>query len=252
MSTDTEPGERSDEAPASRPRGRRLWRMVPFGLLLLGLVAFFLFGGHRLIGFEQVAEHSEALIAWVDRWGVWAALVFGISYAAMVAFSIPGAALATLLGGFLFGIPLGVVTTVLGATAGSVAVFLAARTACGDLLRAKAGSAVGRMEAGFRENALSYLLFLRLVPVFPFWLVNLVPAFLGVRLRIFVVATLFGIIPGSVVYVAVGSGLGELVAAGEAPDLAIIFRPSILLPILGLAFLALLPIAVKRFRQRGR
>jgi uncharacterized membrane protein YdjX (TVP38/TMEM64 family) len=129
-------------------------------------------------------------------------------------------------------------------------VFLAARTALGDFLRAKAGSGLRRMEDGFRQNAFSYLLVLRLVPIFPFWLVNLVPAFCGVSLRTYALATLIGIVPGSFVFSSVGNGLGALLDRGETPDLMIVFQWEILLPILGLALLALLPILVRKLQAR--
>ena len=138
----------------------------------------------------------------------------------------------------------------LGATAGATVLFLAARYAFADYLRAKAGPAIRRMERGFNENALSYLLFLRLVPVFPFFLVNLAPAFLGVRLGTYVVATAIGIVPGTVVYALVGDGLGAVLDAGLRLDAGIIFQPRFLAPIVGLALLALLPIAYKKLRRR--
>jgi uncharacterized membrane protein YdjX (TVP38/TMEM64 family) len=108
------------------------------------------------------------------------------------------------------------------------------------------------MEEGFRQDALSYLLVLRLIPIFPFWLVNIVPAFLGVPLGTYVLGTFVGIIPGSFVYASVGNGLGAVFDAGGTPDLGIIFEPAILLPIVGLAVLALLPIAYRRFKARRR
>ncbi|MGH7003098.1 MAG: TVP38/TMEM64 family protein, partial [Alphaproteobacteria bacterium] len=136
------------------------------------------------------------------------------------------------------------------ATIGAVAVFLAARTAFGETLRAKAGPGLRRMEEGFRRDAFSYLLVLRLVPLFPFWLVNLVPAFAGVRLGTYTLATIIGILPGSFVIASVGNGLGALLDQGKTPDLGIIFQWDILLPILGLALLALLPVALRRMNRR--
>ena len=118
----------------------------------------------------------------------------------------------------------------------------------GDILRAKAGPAIRRMEDGFRENELSYMFVLRLVPLFPFFLVNLAPAFLGVSLRSYVIATFFGIIPGTFVFTLVGNGLGAVFDAGGTPDFGIIFKPEILFPILGLALLALIPVAYKRIQ----
>src|SRR6266481_4731931 len=124
------------------------------------------------------------------------------------------------------------------AALGAIAVFLAARTAFYDLFHARAGAALARFEQGFRRDSFSYLLFLRLIPVFPFWLVNIVPALLGMTLGPYTLATLIGIIPGAVVYSSVGSGLGTLLDRGEMPNLGIIFEWRILLPLLGLAVLA--------------
>jgi uncharacterized membrane protein YdjX (TVP38/TMEM64 family) len=135
-----------------------------------------------------------------------------------------------------------------GATLGATLLFLLARTAFRELFRAWAGKYLGRLEDGFKRNALSYLLFLRLVPLVPFWLVNLVPALLDVSLRTFVIGTFLGIIPGTLVYASVGNGLGAILAQGGKPDLGIIFSPEILLPILGIAALALVPAIYKRFR----
>jgi uncharacterized membrane protein YdjX (TVP38/TMEM64 family) len=145
---------------------------------------------------------------------------------------------------------LGAIVAVIGATAGATVVFLIAKTALGDTLRAKAGPRIRRMEEGFREDALNYLLFLRLIPLFPFWLVNIVPAFLGVRLGVYLVGTFLGIIPGGIVYASVGNGLGAVFDAGGTPDLGIIFRPEILLPIMGLALLALLPVGYRKYKAR--
>ena len=154
------------------------------------------------------------------------------------------------LAGIALGTWLGGLYVVIGATLGATAIFLIAKTSLGDFLKSKAGPRLQRMEEGFRENALSYLLFLRLIPVFPFWLVNLVPAFLGVGLLTFVIGTFVGIIPGSLVFASVGNGLGAVFDAGGTPDLSIIFRPAVLGPILALAVLALIPVAYKRFSNK--
>ena len=108
------------------------------------------------------------------------------------------------------------------------------------------------MEDGFRENALSYLLFLRLIPLFPFWLVNLVPAFLGVSTLTYVIGTFFGIIPGTFVFASVGNGLGAVLDAGQDPDLGIIFKPEILGPLIALAVISLLPIGYKKYQARKK
>ena len=223
-------------------------RLVPLGLIVAAFAAFFALDLDRFVSFAALGEHRDSLSAFVAANEVLAAALFVLVYAVAIAVSLPGGAVLTIAGGFLFGTVLGTLLVIVAATLGATALFLAARTAIGDPLRARAGPALKRMEEGFRENALSYLLFLRLIPVFPFWLVNLVPAFLGVPLGTYVLGTFVGIIPGSFVYASVGNGVGALFDAGETPDLGIIFSSEILIPIVGLAVLALLPIAYKRYR----
>ncbi len=231
----------------SVPKGRPWRRFLPLILLALGLIAFFAFGLHDYLSFDKLHQHRETLVEFVAAHGVLAVILYLLCYATVIAFSLPGGAIMTIAGGFLFGTLAGTVYTVLAATVGASVLFLAARTALGDLLRAKAGPAVRKMEAGFRENALSYLLALRLIPVFPFWLVNLVPALLGVPFRVYLIGTFFGIIPGCFVYSSVGNGLGTVFAAGGRPDINLIFTPEIFIPIIGLALLALIPVAYKKY-----
>jgi len=227
---------------------RGLVRLLPLAVLVLGLVLFLALDLEEYITFETLQEHRSWLVTQVGRHSVLTAVVFVLGYATVVAFSIPGAAVLTISAGFLFGTVLAAVLAVVGATLGAVAVFLAARTAFGDCLRARAGAALTRMRDGFQENAFHYLLVLRLVPLFPFWLVNLVPAFLGVPLRTYVLATFFGIIPGTVIFASVGDGLGAILDEGEKPNLLVIFEPEILLPLIALAVFALLPVIYKRVK----
>jgi len=227
-------------------------RLIPLVVLVAGLLAFFSLGLHRYASLDTLRDHRQWLLDEVDRLGILAPAIFLFGYALATALSVPGGLVLTIAGGFLFGLFQGTLVVVIGASIGATIVFLAAKTALGDVLRARAGTAMQRMEAGFRDNAMSYLLVLRLVPLFPFFLVNLVPAFLGVPLRTYVVATVVGIIPGTFVYVSVGNGLGEVFAAGGTADLGIIFRPAVLLPLLGLALLSLLPVIYKRVSARRR
>lgn len=230
-----------------------LWkRLLPLALLLLAIGLVLAFDLHGYLGFEALQRHREQLSTFVDRHAFLAPLLFMAIYAAVVALSVPGGAVLTIAGGFLFGTLPATLYVVVAATLGATILFLIAKTALGDPLRARAGPWLRRMEAGFGENALSYLLVLRLIPLFPFWLVNLVPAFLGVGLGTYVLGTFLGIIPGSFVYASVGNGLGAVFDAGETPDLGIIFEPAILLPIVGLAALALLPVAYRKFKARQR
>jgi uncharacterized membrane protein YdjX (TVP38/TMEM64 family) len=237
----------ADETP--RPVGLR--RFAPLGILILGGALFMAFGGYRYLTFAALAENREWLCAMVARDATTSVLVFILGYAGLVALSFPAAELLTIAGGFLFGRWLGTVYAVIGATAGATIMFVAARAGLADLAT-RAGPWVRRFESGFRKDALSYLLVLRLIPLFPFWLINLVAGAIGLRLRVYVLGTFIGIIPGTFVYACLGSGLGTLVATGRRPGLAILFRPEVLFPILGLAALALLPVIYKRWRARNR
>ncbi|MEQ6201801.1 TVP38/TMEM64 family protein [Sulfitobacter sp. HNIBRBA2951] len=200
------------------------------------------------LSFDALRDNREALIAFRDSNFALTVVAFMAAYIAIVAFSLPGAAVATLTGGFLFGTAFGTGVNVIGATLGATAIFLAARMGLGDKLRARMEASEGmvaKIKAGLDENQWSMLFFIRLVPAVPFFVANLIPAFLGVPLRRFVISTFLGIIPGSLVYTSVGAGLGEVFARGETPNLGIIFEPHILLPILGLCALSLLPVVIK-------
>ncbi len=227
-------------------------RLVPLAILVLGLVGFFALDLNAYFTLEALRDHRGALQVIVVDNGLLAAVGFAVLYSVVVAFSLPGAAVMTVAAGFLFGTSGGGLIAVVGATIGATALFLIARTAVGDLLRARAGPFLARMEEGFRENAMSYLLFLRLTPVFPFWLVNLVPAFLGISTLTYVIGTFIGIIPAAFVFASVGDGLGAALDAGQDAHLGIIFKPKILGPLIALALISLLPIAYKKYQARKK
>lgn len=218
---------------------------------LLVILAVALIGAFTLrdyLSFEALRDNREALIAFRDANYALTALVFVLVYIAIVAFSLPGATIATLTGGFLFGTWLGTLFNVTAATIGAVGIFLAARLGFGERLAAKLEASDGPIKAikrGIGENQWSMLFLIRLVPAVPFFVANLLPAFLNVPLYRYVISTFFGIIPGALVYTSVGAGLGEVFEAGETPDLGIIFAPHIIGPILGLCALAALPIVIK-------
>lgn len=227
---------------------RRIW---PVLVLLAGLGAFFALGLDRHVGFTTLKEHRQTLLDLVRANTVAMAMGYAAAYALCIAFSLPTAALMTIAAGFLFGQILGSIVAVTGATIGAVAVFLTARTALGDTLRRRAGPWLARMQDGFNENALSYLLFLRLVPLFPFAVVNLVPAVLGMKLRDYAIATLIGIIPGSFVYTAVGTGLGSVFDQGGEFSARGILTPQLMMALGGLACLALVPVVYKKLKGRA-
>lgn len=243
--------EDADQPSAVKGGPPLSWRILPIGILALGTVMFFALGLHRYLSFEELAGHRDALLAWRDGHRAVAVAIFLAAYIGLVALSVPGAIWLTILGGFLFGTVTGTIYAVIGGTVGACAVFLAARYLAHDWLRARAGPAIRRMEAGFREHAMSYLLVLRLLPIFPFWLVNLVPAFLGMRLRTFAIGTLLGVIPGGLVYTLLGSGLGDVIDAGQQPDLTIVFEPQVLAPLIGLSIMAMAPVIYGHLK-RGR
>lgn len=228
-----------------------LRRLLPLGILALGLVAFYAAGLDEYIDFAVLRDNRAAIVNWVAQSQALAALAFILIYIAVIAFSLPVGAVLTVAGGFLFGTVPAAIYVVVGATLGATILFMAARTAFADFLRRKAtGPLFQKMRAGFQDDAFSYLLILRLVPLFPFWLVNLVPALLGMRLRTYVLGTFLGIIPGSVVFAHVGAGLGAVFDRGEAPDLDVVLEPRILSAIIALAVLALLPVVYKRYKAR--
>ena len=230
----------------SQQNGLSARRLIPLGLLVAAGIAFVAAGGHHYLTFAALAENRDWLCGLVQQWGFAAALFYITAYAGLVALSVPGAAVLTITGGFLFGTWLGALYAVVGATLGATGIFLAARAGLGGLAQ-RAGPLVGKLEAGFRANAFSYLLVLRLVFIVPFWLVNLVPALVGVRLSTFILATFLGIIPGTFVYASLGNGVGNVV--GE-PGLGVLLRPSVLGPIIGLVALALIPVGYKRWRAK--
>lgn len=237
----------SRETLATPFRARRL---VPLALLLASLAAFLLFGLQDWLDLDTLRRHRLWLAEQVEARFLLTVLMYMAVYAAAVAASVPGGAALTIAGGFLFGQFVGCAATVVAATLGAAVLFLAARSALGDPLRARAGPWLRRLEAGFKEDALSYLLVLRLIPLFPFFVVNLVPAFLGVSLRTYLIGTFFGIIPGTFVFTAVGAGLGRLFEAGDEISTADVLSPEIVIALVGLALLALLPVAYKKLRRR--
>jgi uncharacterized membrane protein YdjX (TVP38/TMEM64 family) len=233
------PAEVDGEAGNRRGSWRR-WA-VP-GAFAAGLGLFFALGGHEWLRFETLKEHRDQLLAVTREQGALALLLAFLAYVAVVALSVPGGAVASLAMGFLFGRWVGTLLIVAAATLGATLVFLAARHLFADAARRRLGPRGQRVIRGFEKDAVSYLLFLRLVPVFPFWLVNLIPAFTPVSTRTFVLTTAAGILPGSFVFSNLGESLGRI----ESPDQLLSPRVLTSLGLLGL--LALLPVAVRKLR----
>jgi uncharacterized membrane protein YdjX (TVP38/TMEM64 family) len=224
-------------------------RLAPLLVLLVLVAAVFFFRLDRYLSLDTLRENRAALTAFVQSHAIAAALGYVFVYAGAVALSVPGATIMTLAGGFLFGTLIGAALTIIGATAGASLLFLIARSAFGDILRERAGPFVSRMADGFRKDGFNYLLFLRLVPVFPFWAVNLAPALLGMELLPFVAATALGIIPAIVVYSAFGASLGHIFDAGAEVSLKDVFSPTLIAALIGLGILSLSPVILRRWRE---
>jgi len=243
-------------APASTPSApaSKQWlRFAPIGVIIVAAAAFFLSGAHRYLSLAALKEHHQFLEGFVAGNFVLALGIFVSVYIAVTALSLPGATLMSVLGGFLFGTLAGMAAVILAATTGATIIFLAAKTAFGDVLRRKAGGFIKRMEQGFKENAFSYLLLLRLIPLFPFFVVNVAPAFFGVKTRTFFFATLIGIIPGVFAFVSAGKGLGVVLKSGGELNLTgLLLQPAVLTPIIALSVLALIPVGFKMFNARSK
>ncbi|WP_142639719.1 TVP38/TMEM64 family protein [Ruegeria faecimaris] len=227
-----------------------LARHIPL-LVILAVAAVGYFTLGEYLTFETLRDNREALLGWRDA-NYWAmAGAFIAIYIAIVAFSLPGAAVASMTGGFLFGLFAGTVFNIFSATIGASAIFLAARWGLGASLTARLEASEGtikKLKDGLRENEISVLFLLRLVPVVPFFMANLVPALVGVKFRNFLFTTALGIIPGGIVYTWIGVGLGGVFDRGETPDVSLLWEPFVIGPIVGLCVLAALPILIKTLR----
>jgi uncharacterized membrane protein YdjX (TVP38/TMEM64 family) len=263
------PAELRSVAPAAAsgpPLRARLRRFAPVAVIVFAMLAVFASGAHRHLSLETLVQHRMAIDAFMTHHMIAALGVFVAVYIVVVALSIPGALFLTITGGILFGALIGGAASITGATIGATLIFLIARSACGENIVRRAGPLACKIAEGFRQDAFSYLLFLRLVPAFPFFLVNLVPAVAGVKLRTFMAATAVGIVPATFAFAFFGSGLDSVIAAQEGSyraciasarsecpihfDLGALVTPQLLAAFAALGALALIPVIVKRLRRR--
>jgi uncharacterized membrane protein YdjX (TVP38/TMEM64 family) len=257
----------ADGAPPTGQTARLpLRRWAPLVLIVAASAAVVAMGWHRHLSFETLARHHEALREFIDRHEVAAGLVYVAGYIVAITLSIPVGVFLTMVGGILFGAVLGGAAALVGATTGAICVFLIARGALGEHLVRRAGPLAQKLARGFRADAFSYLLFLRLVPIFPFWLVNLVPALAGVPLATFATATALGIVPATFAFAIVGAGLDSVIAAQQSAyrsclaagriDCRLEFHasaaitPEVLAGLVALGVAALIPVVVKQVRRR--
>jgi uncharacterized membrane protein YdjX (TVP38/TMEM64 family) len=244
----------------------RLRRFIPLAVVGAVMIAVFATGAHRHLSLETMVRHRMAIDGFIAAHGVAAVCAFILTYIAVVALSIPGSVFLTISGGIVFGTLLGGLSAIVGATIGATIIFLIARSACGEGIARRAGPLATKIADGFCADAFSYLLFLRLVPAFPFFLVNLAAALVGVRLRTFIIATAIGIVPATFVYAFFGDGLDSVLSAKDTAyqnclasgaadcrlqfDLSMLATPRLLGALAVMGAIALVPVAIRRFRAR--
>ncbi len=229
-------------------RGMTKLRGALLGLLAASVIAAFMFGLPSQLKWMSLAAHQAALLGFAGRHPSAAMAAYVAIYALVVALSVPGGGVLTLVGGMMFGPWRGGALAVIGASGGAVLLFLLARSILAEWFTQRFGAFAIRLRDGLARDGFNYLLALRLVPVVPFWLVNLAPALFGMPLLSYAAATVLGIIPATFIFAGVGAGIGDILAAGHPPDSGLLFAPHILLPLLGLAALALLPPLWRRWR----
>ena len=229
---------------------KNIKKYVPIIIILIATASIYFTGIYNYFSFDSLRMYHKSLKNFVEMHPIALPFLFCLTYIISTALSIPGALFLTLLGGYLFSQPFSTIYVVLSATLGATLIFLAARTAFKDMLKKKAGPFLQKMETGFQENAASYLLFLRFVPLFPFWLVNIAPAFFGVSLFTFIWTTLLGIFPGTLVFTLAGDGLEKFLENNEPFSLNTIFNIQIKMALVLLGIVGLIPMAWKRFKKK--
>ncbi len=259
---------RAEKAQPTSGGSSLLKRILP--LVMLACVGALIVsqGWHKYLTLEQIAENRDLLKGYIEANALFALLAYVGIYIVVIALSLPGGVFLTLTGGFLFGWLIGGLATVVAATIGATIIFLIAKTSFGDLLAERAGPRLDKLRAGFQDSALNYLLFLRLVPLFPFWLVNLAPALLGVGLGTYVIGTFIGIIPGTFAFAYAGVGLDSVIEAQQQVyqdclnsqsgsgaqacaftlEAGALVTPELLIAFAALGVVALIPVILKKLR----
>ena len=242
-------------------------RFGPIAIIVGVMLVVFGMGWHRELSLENIVALRDRFHTVLTEHRLRSLLIYFLVYVCVAALSLPGGLILTATGGLLFGWLLGGIAAVAGATVGATIIFLVAKSALGEGLSTQAAPWIAKLRAGFENHALSYLLFLRLVPAFPFWFVNIAPAILGVSLRTYVIGTFFGIIPATFAFAAAGAGLDSVIMAAkkeymtciakhgaEACKLTIhassLVTRDILLALVLLGCAALIPVALKKWRRR--
>ena len=260
----------TQQQPEAGGKAGTLKRYLPLATIVAAAGLIFAMGWHHYLSIESLAANKDTLVSYVADHYLLAILGFAVTYILVVALSLPVASFLTIFGGLLFGAAVCGTVVVFSATIGALIVFLAARSSLGETLKDRAGPWLAKLQDGFNDNAMSYLLFLRLVPVFPFWLVNIAPALLGVRASTFAIGTLLGIIPGTFAFAFVGAGLGSVIDAQAhahqdcltkhgtdsatcvfSLDSSALLTPELLIAFAALGVVALIPVVLKKFKARA-
>ncbi len=225
-----------------------------FLLLIIAslLLAVYYFGFSEHLALSQLRQNYRDLKQLAEAHPAGAAALYILLYTLVVTLSIPGAIYVTLLGGFMFPQPFSTIYAIVGATIGAVIIYSIVRFLFGTSPWKGVNRYVDQMEANFKEDAVSYLLFLRLVPLFPFWLVNIAPACVGVSIFTFTWTTIIGIAPATFVYTQVGSGLGFILESGETFSARDIMSVNVIITLVGLGILAILPVIFKKFKKHPK
>lgn len=228
---------------------KNILKYLPILIIFLGMASIYFSGVYHYLSLDYLRMYHKSLKIFVEMYPIAVPITFCLVYIISTALSIPGAVFLTLLGGYLFPQPFSTIYVIFSATCGATLIFLAARTALKEIFKKKAGPFLQKMEKGFQENAVSYLLFLRFVPLFPFWLVNIAPAFFEVSLITFIWTTLVGIFPGTLVFTLAGGGLEKILENNEAFSISTIFNSQIKIALVLLGITALVPVIWKNFKK---
>lgn len=226
-----------------------LIRFGPLAAILGAVGAALSTGAADHLSLAQLEAHRQSLIDWSAAHPHLSIPAFILAYVVMAAVALPGPLIFTLAGGMLFGPWIGSLAVLAGATGGSCVLFMACRSALGDLIQRRAGPRLAKVEALIRGRMFEHILILRLLPVFPLGVITIASALVGARLRIFAAASALGMVPSTLIYTSIGSGLNRVLDEGGrlAPEL--LRDPAIILPLAGLGVLAALPVALRIFRH---
>jgi uncharacterized membrane protein YdjX (TVP38/TMEM64 family) len=233
------------------PRRSRRWvGFIPLAIIIVFALLYYFSDYSSYVSYASFRNHRQEVVAFVQQHFLLSSIIYIAVYLLATALSIPGAIFLSIVGGFLFPQPFSTLYVMIGATLGASCLFLAARTALQAALRRKVGSFLQRMESGFNRNTVSYMFFLRLVPLFPFWLVNIAPAFFRVPFVTYVWTTFLGILPGAFVFTQIGTGLGAILDSGETFSVNSLVNPQVKIALVALGLFALLPIFIKWLIKR--